>query len=328
MMMKEYKLYKDLIITGPLSTIILQFLSDMRFSGRKYRSEECYLKSIDETAKEMNCSENDLSQELVEKWIQKNDFESHKTWSNRIVIIRRLAKYMNARGYNAYTTPIIVSKKSTDFVPYIFTKKELQRLFDAADHLPSYANCPNRTIVFSLLIRLLYGCGLRISEALHLKMKDVDLKNGVLCIRQSKFEKSRYVPMDLNLTERCKKYVQLIRNNATAEDFFLPSPDNGPYSHRAVHKSFRQCLFNANIPYNGKGPRIHDLRHTFAVTCLKNWVIAGNDIDSMLPVLSAYLGHKSMSGTQHYLRLTSEMFPQITESVEKKFGPIISGGLS
>ena len=65
-MMKEYKLYKDLIITGPLSTIILQFLSDMRFSGRKYRSEECYLKSIDETAKEMNCSENDLSQELVE----------------------------------------------------------------------------------------------------------------------------------------------------------------------------------------------------------------------------------------------------------------------
>lgn len=122
-MMKEYKLYKDLIITGPLSTIILQFLSDMRFSGRKYRSEECYLKSIDETAKEMNCSENDLSQELVEKWIQKNDFESHKTWSNRIVIIRRLAKYMNARGYNAYTTPIIVSKKSTDFVPYIFTKK-------------------------------------------------------------------------------------------------------------------------------------------------------------------------------------------------------------
>ena len=231
MMMKEYKLYKDLIITGPLSTIILQFLSDMRFSGRKYRSEECYLKSIDETAKEMNCSENDLSQELVEKWIQKNDFESHKTWSNRIVIIRRLAKYMNARGYNAYTTPIIVSKKSTDFVPYIFTKKELQRLFDAADHLPSYANCPNRTIVFSLLIRLLYGCGLRISEALHLKMKDVDLKNGVLCIRQSKFEKSRYVPMDLNLTERCKKYVQLIRNNATAEDFFLPSPDNGPYSH-------------------------------------------------------------------------------------------------
>ena len=95
-----------------------------------------------------------------------------------------------------------------------------------------------------------------------------------------------------------------------------------------MHKSFRQCLFNANIPYNGKGPRIHDLRHTFAVTCLKNWVIAGNDIDSMLPVLSAYLGHKSMSGTQHYLRLTAEMFPQITESVEKKFGPIISGGLS
>ena len=87
MMMKEYKLYKDLIITGPLSTIILQFLSDMRFSGRKYRSEECYLKSIDETAKEMNCSENDLSQELVEKWIQKNDFESHKTWSNRIALI-------------------------------------------------------------------------------------------------------------------------------------------------------------------------------------------------------------------------------------------------
>ena len=112
-MMKEYKLYKDLIITGPLSTIILQFLSDMRFSGRKYRSEECYLKSIDETAKEMNCSENDLSQELVEKWIQKNDFESHKTWSNRIVIIRRLAKYMNCLLYTSLSLFVVRTKPCT-----------------------------------------------------------------------------------------------------------------------------------------------------------------------------------------------------------------------
>ena len=321
--MKRYNEHHDLYMDGLLSTIISQFLSDMRLSGRKYRAEEYYLRKIDEIAKNNDCVPNDLSSIVVEKWTEKNECESYKTWANRVIIIRKLAKYMKAHGFCAYETPLKIPAKPSTFVPYIFTESELKRIFDATDNLPSYNNCPHRTAVLSLLVRLLYGCGLRLSEALNLKMKDVDLQNGVLCILESKFEKSRYVPMSPILTDRCKKYVQLIRNNADAKDYLLPSPDKGPYSKRAINTSFRQILFDANIPYNGQGPRLHDLRHTFAVNCLKKWVVAGNDINSMLPLLSAYLGHKNLKGTQYYLRLTADMFPQITAAIEKQFGSIV-----
>lgn len=89
---------------------------------------------------------------------------------------------------------------------------------------------------------------------------------------------------------------------------------------------FRQILFVARIPHTGNGPRMHDFRHTFAVECLKKWVRSGKDITSALPVLSAYLGHKGLQSTQDYLRLTAEMFPDITARIQSHFGNIIPSG--
>lgn len=316
---------KNFIYTGPLAVPISCFLKDMRVSGRVYNAEGNYLRQIDELSKEIYCDGASLTRDLVERWTSKREFESHKTWANRTIVIRRLARYMNSHGFNAYETPVVINSGSTDFVPHIYTDSELARIFNAADNLPSFSNCPNRVPVVSLLVRLLYSCGLRVSEALSLKMKDVDLENDVLTILESKFKKSRYVPMTPELAERCKKYARNIRKNAAADDWFLPAPDGGRYSNRAICTTFRTLLYDAGIPYTGRGPRLHDLRHTFAVNCLKKWVLSGNDINSMLPVLSAYLGHKNLKGTQYYLRLTAEMYPYITESVEKQFGSVIPG---
>lgn len=157
-------------------------------------------------------------------------------------------------------------------------------------------------------------------------MQDVDLYGGVLSIWNSKFGKNRYVPMSPELTERCRQYIALARNGAPENAPFFPAPDGRQYSKRAIHNTFRSILESAGIPRTGQGPRIHDFRHTFSVHCLKKWILAGKDMNIVLPVLSAYLGHKSLSGTQYYLRLTADMYPDIILIMELRFGDIVPGG--
>lgn len=317
---------KAYCFTGPLAGVILRFLEDMRLSGRVYYAEGYYLQNIASAAEQMNLEKDCLTKDLVEFWCQKKEFESHKTWSNRVVVIRKLADYMKVRGMEAYGPPAEIPNKPSDFTPHIYTGSELKRIFEQADLVPSYPNCPNRGAVVSLLFRMLYGCGLRISEALGLTMEDVDLDSGVLVVRNSKFGKSRYVPMSQTLTERCKQYVSLTRNMTSSNAPFFPAPDGGHYSRRAIYTTFRYILENADIPHTGCGPRIHDFRHTFSVHCLRKWVLEGKDINAALPILSAYLGHKGLNATQGYLRLTADMYPEIMRTMELRFGDIVPGG--
>ncbi len=319
-------IYRDKTIKrtfyGPLRETISDFLDEMRLAGRIYNSESYHLTVIDRDTLADNIAPDQLPREFVEKWAAKREHESTKTWANRIIVIRKLGKYMQNRGMQAYVLPTDNRGKQSSFVPHIYTDDELHRIFEQADLIPSYTNCPDRTDVASLLFRMVYGCGLRISEALNLTMKDVDLDSGVLSIKDSKFGASRLVPMSPQLKERCRVYADKVRRFALEPDPFFPAPDGKHYSHRGINQTFRQILHVAGIPHTKTGPRIHDLRHTFAVNCLKSWVREGKDINALLPVLSFYLGHKGMSGTQNYLRLTVDMFPKITASLEHLIGDI------
>ncbi len=317
---------REFCFAGPLAEVLSHFLEDMRSSGRTYNVEGYYLQNIAYTAQQMNLGKDHLTKDFVELWCQKKEFESHKTWSNRVVVIRKLADYMQVRDMEAYGPPAVIHNKPSDFTPHIYTVSELKRIFEQADLVPSCPNCPNRGSVASLLFRMLYGCGLRISEALSLTMADVDLDSGVLVVRNSKFGKSRYVPMSHTLTERCKQYAALTRSTASLDAPFFPAPDGGHYSHRGIYATFRYILENAGIPHTGRGPRIHDLRHTFSVHCLRKWVLDGKDINAALPILSAYLGHKGLNATQGYLRLTADMYPEIMRTMELHFGDIVPEG--
>ena len=170
---------------------------------------------------------------------------------------------------------------------------------------------------------MLYGCGLRISEAVNLKLNDVDLKQGTLFIRDTKFGKERMVPMAETLTKRCRLYSGIIHNFESCNAFFFPSPYGGHYKGSTIYKLFRGVLWKAGISHSGKGPRLHDIRHSFSVHCLKKWVSNEEDITNLLPYLSAYLGHVDLRGTQHYLRLTADLYPEIIASVEQNFSSLI-----
>ena len=176
-----------------------------------------------------------------------------------------------------------------------------------------------------LLFRMLYGCGLRISEALNLRVRDVDLEVGVLTINDGKLNKDRMVPISLELLERCRAYRRQVHMFSCPDTHFFPALNGRAVSKGNVYKNFRKFLWQARISHGGwgKGPRVHDFRHTFAVHCLRRWVLEGKDLSAYLPVLKTYLGHHSFQDTSQYLRLTAELYPDITAKVEQKFGHVI-----
>jgi integrase len=154
---------------------------------------------------------------------------------------------------------------------------------------------------------------------------DVDLVQGILTIRNSKSGKSRYVPMSPELVEKCLYYDKTRLKQDRGNDWFFSTPQGDEYCRSAVCKAFRKVLTKAGISHGGigKGPRLHDFRHTFSVHCLQKWISDGNELTSAIPYLSAYLGHDGFDYTESYLRMTAEVYPDVSNLLQSHYGYII-----
>ena len=168
-------------------------------------------------------------------------------------------------------------------------------------------------------------CGLRLSEARLLKVGDVDLENGILTINHSKKDNGRLVPMSASLRERCQRYSETVHPYPVSEDYYFPALDGKPMTIGNLYKNFRRFLWRSGISHGGRGygPRSHDFRHAYAVHCLKKWVEQEKDLTAYLPVLKTYMGHDSFEETAYYLRLTADVFPDITLKLETRYPGII-----
>ena len=176
-----------------------------------------------------------------------------------------------------------------------------------------------------VFFRLIYTCGLRVSEARLLKVNDVDLDNGILTINNSKKDNSRLVPMSDSLTKRCLKYSTAVHQHSNPDDYYFPAIDRKPMTIGNVYKNFRKFLWRAGISHGGRGcgPRIHDFRHSFCVHCLKKWSEEEKDLMVYLPILRTYLGHDSFKETAYYLQLIADIFPDITLKLETIYPDLI-----
>ena len=302
------------------SVLVEGYISEKQAVGYRFKKGTELLKRFDTFVYTRGITEKDITKQLVIDWTARKPHESLSTQSGRISLLRGLAQYMNRIGYPAFVHPrAMVTLDRYAYIPYIFTSDEIKRIFEITDHYPLHESTPNRHLVLPLLFRLLYGCGLRISEALNLTIQDVDLKNGTLYIRNTKFNKERVLPMAESLKERCLIYCSAAQIGRMGNPYFFPSPSGDHYSESTVYKLFREVLRQAGISHlgRGKGPRIHDFRHVFAVNCLKKWVLEGKDLNNCLPYLSAYLGHEDLRGSQRYLRLTADLYPDIISKVEE-----------
>jgi len=261
-----------------------------------------------------------LPKDAVLSWNQKADHEKINNQRIRVNTVRSFAEYLQARGIPAYVGELIKSQEK-GFVPYIFSNNELAKFFNAADNCNVNNISPNRSFVMPVIFRLLYSCGLRVSEATRLRICDVDLEKGVLTVLDAKFNKDRLIPVDAHMLKRLNEYSSKVLLFSKPEDPFFPAPKNRFYDPASVYNAFRVILWKAGISHGGKGfgPRVHDLRHTFAVHCLRKWVLSGNNLSVALPYLSTFLGHSGIRHSQIYLRLTAEMYPDIVEKMERKF---------
>lgn len=307
-----------------ISPILHGYVQEKRSVGYKYDKGAAQLKILDSLLLKMNLEEMRLSKDMVLILTAKKKNEETSNRCGRISIIRGLAEYMTRLGYEAYVYPkATLPIERNSYIPYIYSESEIKRMFEVCDNYAKSESSPYRHIMLPLLFRMLYGCGLRISEALNLTFDDLNLEEGTIYIRNTKFGKERKIPMSQSLNERCIQYFIETKYDKTINMYIFPSPYGNHYKESTIYKLFREILWKADISHSGKGPRLHDFRHTFSVHCLKRWVIQGENLTNLLPYLSVYLGHCDLRGTQRYLRLTADLYPEVTKTVEEYCSNII-----
>jgi integrase len=299
---------------------IKQFIEMKRSLGYKYQTGAIILNQIDTLAAERVEISLGITKEFAEVWGKKKFYESDSYQYSRIGFLAQFSSYLDDLGIQSYIPKLPPFPQST-FIPYIYSQKEIKALFKASDELMlSCVQMDSCIFCMPALIRLLYSTGLRIGEALAMKMEDVNLDENYLRVRDSKNGKERIIPISDSLASVCKEYVrylgQLPLGKRKSGYFFVKL--DGNKCGQSVWSWFRKCLDKAAIPYIGRwqGPRIHDLRHTFAVTSLANMAESGIDLYASLPILSNYLGHQSLKATEHYVRLTANMYPNLIKDVD------------
>jgi site-specific recombinase XerD len=301
-----------------------RFLQEKRACGYAYHEPFRILHRLDDFLSQQGLETLELPRGLARNWLAKKPHESASTQQQRITVFRQFSKFLLTAGCPAYVPDATVAARKSIFVPRMLTEEELRKFFRAVDTLEPTARSPLRHLIMPEVFRLLYGCGFRVREVLNLRIRDVDLNQGIITVRQGKFRKDRLVPPALSLVNRLRKYAGHF-DSRPPDAVFFPGPNGRPFALRTVYTLFREMLLQCGISHagRGKGPRIHDYRHLFALHTLRRWYREGEDLEAKLPLLATYLGHQHLSGTQRYLHLTAEIFPEITARVEVAFGEVI-----
>ena len=258
-----------------------------------------------------------LTEHMVREYIERFRSRSISTIHGKECDVRQFGLYLKNTGYeDIYVLPEnnIIGNHS-DFVPYIFTKDEISRIFAAVDQLPIKKNNPIDRLFFQTIYRLLYATGMRVGEAVSLKVEDVDLENDIITIHSGKDRVSRLIPFLPSLHYWLNKYA--VERGKTSDVFFFQSANGYHRDSQSVRTVFlTKILPAAGIPVDRgyANVRVHDLRHTFACHVLDKLTKEGTDPFCTLPYLSVYMGHKDIKSTELYLRLTEDRFSEITDA--------------
>jgi integrase len=303
---------------GDFKELLIQFVQMKQSLGFDYAGEADALKRFSQFTLKFTIKDHALTKELVDAWTEKRPNERDVTWEKRINNLKQFALFLSNLGYDAYIPACRAKINRNLYVPHIFTSEQLRRIFVECDNIKPHP-LSNKHLVFPAIYRLLYGCGLRISETVALKRKDVDLGQGIITIHGSKFNKNRLIPMSSSLARYLEAYSLKLHTFSSPEDYFFMKRDRAAIASNTVYKHFRKILWKSGISHGGKGrgPRLHDLRHTFAVHSLNQMVRQGVDLYCALPILSTYLGHASVAATERYVRLTEEAYPGILDTVSR-----------
>lgn len=296
-----------------------QFIAERRSMGYAYKEE--VVRRLSAMALFFaEAGEDGLPAEgSVTAWVARRDGESPGTQRQRATAARLFGLFLQSRGIDCFILPKdSIPREASDFEAYVFTTAEIDAVAKAVDSLPFDKRYPLRHLTYPALFRVLYGCGLRISEALSLTIGNVDVEDGVLKVIESKNGKSRLVPMSGSLIGCLESYIEQARSDAKPEDPLFPGSREGkPLARQTARHNLAGAFAGAGVlTPEGKAPRVHDLRHTFACHAIERAVSQGQDPRAIIPVLATYLGHKNVADTERYLHLTESNRRAVVDLME------------
>jgi integrase/recombinase XerD len=305
-----------------LPGLVAGLVATRHAGGYRFKVPERVLRQFAGYCAQEGYPDGSITREAVEGFLYGHHLRSSTIRRNEMVL-RQLAEHARAAGWDAHVPAAVTQVRIRHQPPYVFTDDEVRRLFAAIDSQP--LSCfSNKAMVDPVLFRVLYGTGLRVSEALHLQLPDVDTRAGTLRIRDSKNGESRTVPVTRRLTATMEGYIAAAHPAPETSDYvFYTIAAGRPIDQSTVYVRFRGYLADAGIPHFPGGPHPHSLRHGFAVANLRRWAGRGADLAAVLPYLACYMGHADLRGTQYYLRLTADAYPEVMARAQLRFGYVI-----
>lgn len=305
-----------------LSGLAAELVAIRHASGYRFMVPERVLRQFVDCCQREGYPDGSITKEACDRFLYGHHLRASTIRRNELVL-RQLADHARSAGWDAYMPAAATRVRVRHQVPYVFTDDEITRLFTAIDSQPM-SSFTNKAMVDPVLLRVLYGTGLRISEALNLTMTDVDTTAGTLKIRETKNGESRTIPITGRLTATLDTYITAAHPSPEPGDhiFYTRAPGK-PINQATIYMRFRNYLADADIPHFLGGPHPHSLRHGFAVANLRRWAADGADLAVMLPYLACYMGHTDLRGTQYYLRLTADAYPEVMAKAQLRFGYVI-----
>lgn len=304
---------------SPLRQALADYLSMRRALGYKLeRAEKLlhqYLDHLDRREEQRVTVTNAVA------WVTLPAAGNGHWWAFRMSVVRGFASYLHTLDPAHEVPPAdLYPNRVHRALPYLYTQEEIVALMAAAGSL----RFPLRQATYRTLIALLSVTGMRVGEAIRLDRSDVDLAHGVLTVRQTKFGKTRELPLDASTARALGAYLRLCARLCPepASDALLVSPAGTRLLYTNVCATFLKLVERAGLdrPTAGRRPRLHDLRHSFAVRTLLDWYRAGVDVQPRLPLLSTYLGHVHPKDTYWYLEAAPELLELAAERLERSQG--------
>jgi integrase len=303
--------------SGPLAAELADFVAFLKASGSGCKTTITMLRALDSFTLRRPLLSRTIDEEFARDWLAPCKSRGPNTQRARYYLLRRFCRFAARRCPDTFVPGESLRPRSRPpKPPHIYSQDEIRLLLDAALSLHNWTEwhpCPLRSQTVHAVILLLVTSGLRISEALHLTMEAVDLDTGVLSINQSKFRKSRVVPVSPGTLSALRSYHDLraLVTPAGPESAFFVSGRGKAYAIGTMQGLFRNLAIQVGLRgAKGHGPHLHDLRATFAVTRLLLWYRDGSNVMSRLPLLSTYLGHACIADTEVYLRISTALLQE------------------
>jgi integrase len=328
--MTENSLFTPLF-SSPLAPVFTRYVDLKRALGRRFDTSARTLQSLDRFLSDQSPKYIDLNAAAFQAWCQTHERVTSGVRRVRMLEVRSFCLYRRRTEPQCFVPdPRSFPPYHQRLKPYIFSEDEVAKLLSAASSLKRNPASPLRPEVTRLAIVLLFTTGIRRGELLKLTFGDYNPHESTLHIRETKFYKSRLLPINREIADEVEGYLRVRarrRLPAFAETSLIWNATEGgrAYTGTGLTYCVRPLIERCGITTTkGKTPRIHDFRHSFAVNALLRWYRAGADVEAKLPLLATYLGHGSTLSTHHYLHLIEPLRAAANKRFENHYGELVS----